>query len=414
MYSEIVNPLTGEKVSITSKLGKSILRNYLMVLRGGAAQSDVRSIALPQDEPYNNIFQQPIFYNSHDLAYWLYGILDASYAAGESPLKYLNELLGIDDDEPLQMDEVGNELFKYQDSVVENYDNVTSKYPNFIQLSRRPSELIKIPSMKPELVEFFLSPAPPDARGPIKKIFTELGAQKKGIDIENKMLKQIVEKVKTTGNTPVIAVGLGEHMGAILNPIIIDNIISNDEKYDFYIIDRYTGAHGHLFPLGAGLWKPYMLKHRQAYDTATLTELMHELDKNLCNNMLSSIKELAHKGSIYADPPRGARARMSDEDIVARIKKNITITPIDSEFNIQWISYLLENLDSSQYNIAFHDGIQMGGLLDRNMAKDKFPDYSNLHIFGTDGFRVPDGALYSEEIYKSGVSIMSSMLTRRG
>ena len=32
MYSKIINPKTGKKVLTTSRLGKSILRNYLKVL----------------------------------------------------------------------------------------------------------------------------------------------------------------------------------------------------------------------------------------------------------------------------------------------------------------------------------------------------------------------------------------------
>jgi len=35
MYSKITNPKTGRKVSIDSRLGKRILRNYLSVLKGG-------------------------------------------------------------------------------------------------------------------------------------------------------------------------------------------------------------------------------------------------------------------------------------------------------------------------------------------------------------------------------------------
>ena len=35
MYSKIVNPKTGRRVSITSRLGKEILRNYLSILVGG-------------------------------------------------------------------------------------------------------------------------------------------------------------------------------------------------------------------------------------------------------------------------------------------------------------------------------------------------------------------------------------------
>lgn len=35
MYSKIVNPLTGRKVSVTGKLGKTILNTYLNILSGG-------------------------------------------------------------------------------------------------------------------------------------------------------------------------------------------------------------------------------------------------------------------------------------------------------------------------------------------------------------------------------------------
>ena len=37
MYSKIVNPITGRKVSITGRLGRKILRRYLNILSGGAA-----------------------------------------------------------------------------------------------------------------------------------------------------------------------------------------------------------------------------------------------------------------------------------------------------------------------------------------------------------------------------------------
>ena len=37
MYSKIVNPRTGRRVSVKSRLGKNILRNYLFILSGGAA-----------------------------------------------------------------------------------------------------------------------------------------------------------------------------------------------------------------------------------------------------------------------------------------------------------------------------------------------------------------------------------------
>ena len=36
MYSHISNPKTGRKVSVTGRLGKSILLNYLKVIKGGS------------------------------------------------------------------------------------------------------------------------------------------------------------------------------------------------------------------------------------------------------------------------------------------------------------------------------------------------------------------------------------------
>ena len=42
MYSKIVNPETGRKISVTSQLGKKILRKYLNGLTGGAAQGAER------------------------------------------------------------------------------------------------------------------------------------------------------------------------------------------------------------------------------------------------------------------------------------------------------------------------------------------------------------------------------------
>ena len=40
MYNKIINPLTGKKVSVKSKLGKKIIKNYLSLL-GGATSSMV-------------------------------------------------------------------------------------------------------------------------------------------------------------------------------------------------------------------------------------------------------------------------------------------------------------------------------------------------------------------------------------
>ena len=43
MYSKIVNPKTGRKVSIKSKLGKSILLSYINYSLGGTSIADGKS-----------------------------------------------------------------------------------------------------------------------------------------------------------------------------------------------------------------------------------------------------------------------------------------------------------------------------------------------------------------------------------
>jgi len=55
MYTKIVNPKTGRRVSIKGKLGKSILRNYLNVLSGGSAAAGGTSSDdeyLDPDDPF--------------------------------------------------------------------------------------------------------------------------------------------------------------------------------------------------------------------------------------------------------------------------------------------------------------------------------------------------------------------------
>ena len=60
MYSKITNPITGRKMSINGKLGKTILRNYLLVLKGGAeaaaAITAAREVRRPRDVAARKIF----------------------------------------------------------------------------------------------------------------------------------------------------------------------------------------------------------------------------------------------------------------------------------------------------------------------------------------------------------------------
>jgi hypothetical protein len=55
MYSKITNPKTGRKVDVNGRLGKNIVRNYLMVLNGGAAIK--KSTIKPADEKLNTFLE---------------------------------------------------------------------------------------------------------------------------------------------------------------------------------------------------------------------------------------------------------------------------------------------------------------------------------------------------------------------
>jgi hypothetical protein len=56
MYSKIVNPATGRKISINSKKGKAVLKNYINIVSGGGFTNlkDNGTTALPN---YNAIQQ---------------------------------------------------------------------------------------------------------------------------------------------------------------------------------------------------------------------------------------------------------------------------------------------------------------------------------------------------------------------
>lgn len=60
MYSKIANPKTGRRVSITGKLGKTILKNYLLVLSGGADMfaGDMSTAQILQDKTKRKTLKQ--------------------------------------------------------------------------------------------------------------------------------------------------------------------------------------------------------------------------------------------------------------------------------------------------------------------------------------------------------------------
>ena len=64
MYSKITNPKTGRRVSVKSRLGKTILRNYLFILSGGASRrtrrkkkemNEVREMGLHDSDALDNL-----------------------------------------------------------------------------------------------------------------------------------------------------------------------------------------------------------------------------------------------------------------------------------------------------------------------------------------------------------------------
>lgn len=68
MYSKITNPKTGRKVDVNGRLGKNIVRNYLMVLNGGAAIKNLfkffkkKSSIKPADEKLNTFLKEKYDY----------------------------------------------------------------------------------------------------------------------------------------------------------------------------------------------------------------------------------------------------------------------------------------------------------------------------------------------------------------
>ena len=50
MYSKIVNPMTGRKVSLEGKLGKQILYNYINELTGGAKTPKLAKACVYEDK----------------------------------------------------------------------------------------------------------------------------------------------------------------------------------------------------------------------------------------------------------------------------------------------------------------------------------------------------------------------------
>ena len=55
MYSKITNPKTGRKVDLNGRLGKNIVRNYLMVLNGGASAIEDSKVATIWHRPFDTL-----------------------------------------------------------------------------------------------------------------------------------------------------------------------------------------------------------------------------------------------------------------------------------------------------------------------------------------------------------------------
>ena len=84
MYSEIVNPETGRKISVTSQLGKKILRKYLNGLTGGAtAPTTIPDELYNADDPdilktYMSEFIRHFRKKDHVCYFWAFKILELS------------------------------------------------------------------------------------------------------------------------------------------------------------------------------------------------------------------------------------------------------------------------------------------------------------------------------------------------
>lgn len=109
MYNQIINPNSGRKVSIYSKIGRNILRNYLSVI-GGSMQEIPASIVVSKDlsfkallnlkqsgKKYNNFFKsvegQKILYDAYQRdiignEYQVYRMLHPDFQYGKNHFNY--------------------------------------------------------------------------------------------------------------------------------------------------------------------------------------------------------------------------------------------------------------------------------------------------------------------------------------
>ena len=49
MYSKIINPKTGRKVNVNGRLGKSIIRNYIVFVNGGELGKKTKEVVIKAD-----------------------------------------------------------------------------------------------------------------------------------------------------------------------------------------------------------------------------------------------------------------------------------------------------------------------------------------------------------------------------
>ena len=65
MYNRIFNPESGKIVSIYSKLGKQILKKYIILLKGGGSQGNNNPHSLNRGEEIKNIEQAKSLFNEN-------------------------------------------------------------------------------------------------------------------------------------------------------------------------------------------------------------------------------------------------------------------------------------------------------------------------------------------------------------
>lgn len=415
---------------ITGNLTLEPVRKYSKLYKLGGALKVVSPHYTAHNFIDANIFQRPIF----DSSSWFYETLttlisnlfndsdawcdDAKNAYDAFRCIVLGEDLD-DDPDHQEVSAWWLNFFKTcEDDLHDKYTSVKDNYPNLFRLNEEPIRIDYTPDVL-DGIQNILTGFEYETMSMLQErlisLFNLINSQNSGtnhINLKSKLLDHILIRAKSTGNTPIIGLGVGQLPAIIFNPLILDNILCNDIKYDIYIIDRWSQSPTPWSScLSSGeLW--CFKEHLQAFNSNNIPTFTENLDSKFCSIMERGVKLLIESGLISMTNQVG---ELCSPNVTDQIKKNISIIPIETDFNKHIaIPYLAQNIGSDK-QLFYHDGTAEGGLLisdprmglkDYNYLKkvELIKANPNLIILGLDGLL---GGVIDNESYVQGVKIMN-------